>query len=59
MPTDPDVPVCVINASRDKHVRAEPVSALYEKDKVKQAEFPDLKDQRLVRSTSYSVIAPI
>jgi phage terminase large subunit-like protein len=43
---DPDVPVRVINASRGKHVRAEPVSALYENGKIKHAgRFPDLEDQ--------------
>jgi phage terminase large subunit-like protein len=40
------VPVRVINASRGKHVRAEPVSALYENRRIRHAgRFPDLEDQ--------------
>jgi phage terminase large subunit-like protein len=43
---DPDAPVRVINASRGKHVRAEPVSALYENGRIKHAgRLPDLEDQ--------------
>lgn len=43
---DPNVPVKVINASRGKHVRAEPVSLKYEDNKVRHVgRFPKLEDQ--------------
>ncbi len=43
---DATVPVKVINASRGKHVRAEPVSLLYEDGKVRHVgRFPKLEDQ--------------
>lgn len=40
------IPVKLVNATRGKHVRAEPIAALYEQGKVKHAEeFPELEDQ--------------
>jgi len=43
---DPNVPVKLVNASRGKHVRAEPVAALYEEGKVTHAGmFPELEDE--------------
>lgn len=43
---DPDVPVKVINASRGKHVRAEPVSLKYTDGKVRHVgRLPKLEDQ--------------
>jgi phage terminase large subunit-like protein len=43
---DPNVPVKKIHASRGKVIRAEPVSALYEKARVHHVGFfPDLEDQ--------------
>lgn len=43
---DRNVPVRLVNASRGKTVRAEPVSSLYEKNKVRHAgRFPLLEDQ--------------
>lgn len=42
----PNAPVDIVHASRGKHVRAEPISALYEQKKVTHAEpFPDLEDE--------------
>ncbi|MCJ2084616.1 phage terminase large subunit [Methylobacterium sp. E-005] len=47
------LPVKLITASRGKHVRAEPVSALYEAGKVTHVgRFPDLEDQLVNFSTS-------
>ena len=41
-----NVPVAMVTASRGKHVRAEPVAALYEKQRViHHGRFPDLEDQ--------------
>jgi phage terminase large subunit-like protein len=41
-----NLPVTMVNASRGKHVRAEPVAALYEKGQVAHhGRFPDLEDQ--------------
>lgn len=41
-----NLPVTLITASRGKHVRAEPVAALYEQDKVSHLDhFPELEDQ--------------
>ena len=46
------MPVTVISASRGKYVRAEPVSALYEKGLVRHAKrFPEI-DEQLVNFTS-------
>lgn len=43
---DPKVPVKKVTASRGKHVRAEPVSALYEQGRVHHVgNFPDLETQ--------------
>jgi len=42
----PDVPVTEVRASRGKHVRAEPISALYEQGRVSHVGgFPELEDQ--------------
>lgn len=42
----PDLPVKLVRASRGKHVRAEPVAALYSAGRVKHAgQFPALEDQ--------------
>ena len=58
---DPNVPVHLVNASRGKAVRAEPVSALYgyerdgvwHKDQIRHAgEFRELEDQMLNFSTA-------
>lgn len=44
----PDVPVTMVRASRGKMVRAEPISALYEQDRVSHVGmFPELEDQML------------
>lgn len=43
---DPNVPVTLVNASRGKVVRAEPVAALYENDRAHHAgTFPKMEDQ--------------
>ena len=43
---DPSVPVKLVTASRGKHVRAEPVAALYEKRQIWHAKaFPILEDE--------------
>lgn len=43
---DPNVPVKTANASRGKHIRAEPVSALYDQGKVHHVgRFPELEEQ--------------
>ncbi|MGZ8308542.1 MAG: DNA-packaging protein [Rhodoplanes sp.] len=43
---DPSVPVTMVHARRGKWLRAEPVAALYEQDKVRHAAaFPALEDQ--------------
>jgi predicted phage terminase large subunit-like protein len=40
------IPVKLVHATRGKHVRAEPIAALYEQGKVKHAEeMPELEDQ--------------
>jgi phage terminase large subunit-like protein len=42
----PDAPITMVTATRGKHVRAEPIAALYEQGKVKHARpFPMLEDQ--------------
>lgn len=42
----PNIPVDLVHASRGKHVRAEPVSALYEQNRVVHAEaFPAMEDE--------------
>lgn len=43
---DPSVPVKVVSASKNKRVRAEPISALYEQGRVHHVgAFPELEDQ--------------
>ena len=50
---DKSVPVRLITASRGKHVRAEPVSALYEQGKVRHVgRLPELEDQYCNFSTA-------
>lgn len=50
---DAKVPVKVTHASRGKHVRAEPISALYEQGRVSHVgHFPDLEDQMLNMTAS-------
>lgn len=45
---DPNIPVLMVNASRGKAVRAEPVSALYEQDMVRHVgTFPALEEQMI------------
>ena len=44
---DPSVPVIKVTATRGKHTRAEPVSALYEQKKIHHhGAFPSLEDQQ-------------
>ena len=50
---DKNVPVRMVDASRGKQVRAEPIAALYEQGKVRHVGFlPDLERQMLQFSTS-------
>lgn len=55
---DPHVPIKLVNASRGKHVRAEPVAALYERHDSREAtmhhvgNFPELEDQMASFTTS-------
>ncbi len=50
---DPNVPVRLVTASRGKAVRAEPISALYEKGKVHHVgRFPRLEEQLCAFTTS-------
>ena len=43
---DQSVPVAVLTAARGKHIRAEPISTLYEQDKIRHVgRFPELEDQ--------------
>lgn len=45
----PTVPVITVTATRGKHVRAEPISALYEQGRIKHAkQFNDLEDELLM-----------
>ena len=47
----PDVPVKLVNASRGKRTRAEPISALYEQGRVYHLHaFPDLEEQMVTYS---------
>lgn len=40
------IPVIKVTATRAKHIRAEPIAALYEQNKIRHvAEFPELEDQ--------------
>jgi phage terminase large subunit-like protein len=52
----PNIPVTLVSASRGKHLRAEPVSALYEQGRITHLEpFVDLEDQMvLMTSTGYT-----
>ncbi len=55
---DPDVPVRVVTASRGKHVRAEPVSALYENDRIRHVgRSPDRADAMIWALTDLIVDA--
>lgn len=50
---NPHVPYREVTASRGKHLRAEPVAALYEQDKVKLVgRFPELEDEMLAMTTA-------
>lgn len=50
---DPDAPVKIAHASRGKHIRAEPVAALYEQGKVSHAgRLRDLEDQMGLMTTA-------
>lgn len=47
------IPYKEVSASRGKHIRAEPVSALFEQDKVRLVgRFPDLEDEMLAMTTA-------
>lgn len=49
----PGVPYREVNASKGKHLRAEPVASLYETDKVKLVgRFPELEDEMLAMTTA-------
>jgi phage terminase large subunit-like protein len=52
---DPNVPVKLVHASRGKHVRAEPISALYEQGRIAHVgAFPELEDEMcLMTSNGY------
>lgn len=51
--SNPHVPYREVTASRGKHLRAEPVAALYEQDKVKLVgRFPQLEDEMLAMTTA-------
>lgn len=50
---DPNVPVKLVNASRGKHVRAEPVAALYEEGKVNHAGRHDKLEEELCQFTTH------
>lgn len=48
-----NLPVKLVNASRGKHIRAEPVAALYEQGKVHHVgQFPDLEEQMTMTTTA-------
>lgn len=50
---NPNLPVKLVNASRGKAVRAEPVAALYEQGKVHHVgSFPDLEEQMTMTTTA-------
>jgi phage terminase large subunit-like protein len=50
---DPNLPVTLVTASRGKHVRAEPVAALYEQSRVSHlGAFPELEDQMVQMTPS-------
>lgn len=51
---DRNVPVTLVHASRGKHVRAEPISALYEQNRVHHVgRFDELEDQMCLFSRDY------
>lgn len=51
---DRDVPITLVHASRGKHVRAEPISALYEQGRVHHiGRFNELEDQMCLFSRDY------
>jgi predicted phage terminase large subunit-like protein len=48
------VPVRKVHASRGKHIRAEPIAALYEQNKIRHAKsFPSLEDQMCSFTTDF------
>jgi len=48
------VPVRKVHASRGKHIRAEPIAALYEQNKIRHAKsFPELEDQMCSFTTDF------
>jgi hypothetical protein len=48
-----NIPYTMVTASRAKHIRAEPVSGLHEKGKIKlHGKFPDLEDELLNMTTA-------
>jgi phage terminase large subunit-like protein len=50
---DPNAPVKLVTASRGKHIRAEPIAALYEQSKVSHVgSFPDLEEQMGLMTTA-------
>ena len=53
---DRSLPVKLVNASRGKHVRAEPIASLYDNGKVKHlGYFPELEEQmQLMTGSGYS-----
>lgn len=45
---DPDVPITLVRATRGKYVRAEPISALYEQNRISHVgTLPELEDQMI------------
>lgn len=49
-----NIPYRAVHASRGKVTRAEPIAALYERDKIRHAaEFPDLENQMCVFTTGF------
>lgn len=43
---DPNIPIELVHASRGKHIRAEPISALYEQGRIHHTDyFPELEEQ--------------
>jgi phage terminase large subunit-like protein len=50
---DPDVPVTLVTATRGKHVRAEPIAALYEQGRVSHSrDLAQLEDQMCAMTTT-------
>ncbi|HXQ47910.1 MAG TPA: terminase family protein [Caulobacteraceae bacterium] len=49
----PDIPVTMVSATRGKHIRAEPISALYEQKRITHASpFPELEDELVLMTLS-------